>query len=187
VNAPLTADTMLDSTAVTSNFGAATELEASGTHAILLRFDTTALGPGTILTVDLHFWTTTSGGLQRGSLQVFRLLEDWTEGTGTGQPGAASWQDRLAGIAWTGPGASGGARDPTPLGSTPATGDATEQVVALSLSAVEGWRAAPATNFGVVLATKDQANRKLVMVAREGQTGRAAFLHVRLAGAALAH
>ena len=171
--AAATADTMLVSSSPTANYGTATELTGDDSDVILVRFDLATLGSGTVESVELHFWTTATGGLGRGQLNVFRLLEDWSES-------AATWSNRLTTTSWTGAGASGGSRDATVFGTaTPSVND-TEQVVTLSSSLVQGWLAAPATNFGLVLAVENSVNRKLIIVSREGLAGRAPSLHVRI-------
>lgn len=174
------ADTELDSTMTTMNYGAATALTADANHVILLRFDVSSIGAGTVVAVELHFWTTATGSLDRGTLQVFRLLQDWTEGTQNGQAGVANWKERLADIDWAGAGASGASRDPTVFGAGTPDKDDKEEIIALSPSLVQGWLGAPATNDGLVLATANQGARKLVIVSREGQAGRGAFLRVQL-------
>src|SRR5262249_35594032 len=103
---PVHPGTELDSTMTTLNYGAAPDLVADGSRVILLRFDVTSIGPGTIVSVELHFWTTPTGSLDRGSLQVFRVLQDWTEGTQNAQAGVANWTERLPGVNWAGAGAS---------------------------------------------------------------------------------
>ncbi len=184
----VTADTELDSGAITLNYGAATELTADGNRVILLRFDTTSIGAGaTIVSVELHFWTTATGSLDRGSLQVFRVLQDWTEGTQVGQAGVANWKERLADVDWAGAGASGASRDPTVFGAGTPDKDNKEEIVALSPSLVQGWLGAPATNDGIVLATLNQGTRQLVIVSREGVAGHAAFLRIQLVPGHLSH
>ncbi len=179
VTAPDVGDTSLDKNAPTLNYGGATELGVDSNHVALVRFDTSGLS-GTVSTVELHVWTGTTGGLERGELQVFELLEDWAEGTGNGQAGQASWNDRLQDTPWTAPGAGPGSRGTTVLASASPSADATEYVLALAPAQLQRWIDEPEKNFGLALVVTGAAARELALVSREGQTGRAPFLHARI-------
>jgi len=187
VDLAVIADTELDGTMTTLNYGAAPDLVADGSRVILLRFDVTGIGPGTVVFVELHFWTTLTGSLDRGSLQIFRVLQDWTEGTQVAQTGVANWTQRLPDVNWAGAGASGASRDPTVFGSGTPNQDNKEQIIVLSPSLVQGWLGAPATNDGIVLATVNQVTRRLDIVSREGTAGRAPFLRVVLVPGPASH
>lgn len=180
-NAPVVADTTLDSAVKTANFGAATELRVDAAAVSLVRFDLAPVGSGTVVTAELHVWTTATGGLDRGQVAVFAVLEAWDEGTDTGQDGVASWNQRRAGTDWTDPGAGApDSRAATLLGQAQAVADASEAVIALSPAVVNGWMAEPTTNFGLALVGVDTFSRHLILVSREGQSGHAPVLHVRI-------
>lgn len=172
---PVVADTTLKSNAANTAFGDAAELRADRDSVALLRFDVAAVGLRDVSAVFLHVTTTASGGLTRGSVEIFRLLEAWSEPE-------ATWNERQAGVAWATAGAGApGSRDGTVLGSAVPSADGTEYVIALPSSVVEGWARSGGTSHGLVLQVRDQMNRALALESREGGGGQAAFLRVRLA------
>jgi hypothetical protein len=101
----------------------------------------------------MHVWTTvcTSCELLNGNVSVYRMSEDWEEGTGDVSGGGANYLERRPGIAWKGPGAT----VPSHEAATQATffpgAQGTLYSFALPPALLEGWIDSPALNAGVAL------------------------------------
>lgn len=153
---PDVVDTFVRLTDPTLNFGGRDRMCADTTtddRRILLRIDVSALPVGAeVVQASLHIWTGTStNDLSPQTFSFYRMLEDWNEGNQDGVAGAASWNERKAGTAWTVDGAGVGSREDVVIGSfVPAALD-TEYVVELAPDVVAGWVADAASNFGVVM------------------------------------
>lgn len=151
-HANVTADTTLRQAQPSSNYGGDDNLSLSATSTGLLRFDTSALPPGTQVVSAALDLSTEDVGLTSGSVEVYVVNEAWTEGTAMGTAGVASYTMRTATLAWT----NQGAGPPTSRGATavasfvPAAIN-TDYVVPLDAAAVQAWVDTPTANFGVAL------------------------------------
>lgn len=166
------ADTSLFENHPDANLGATTLV--SGTNQqysrsrALFRFDLSPLPAGAVITQVLVTLTVTRrpdpdqhGGPVDSDFSLFRLLEDWGEGSGgevTGsnaQPGDATWNERhFNSTAWAAPGGLAGvdyANDPSATTSVGGLGSyqwgsSTELIADAQL-----WLDDPALNFGFIL------------------------------------
>lgn len=148
----VTADTWIDSESGTAgnNYGASTSLTVEGSQKhILLRFDTSAIAPGThVDAARLHVYLSYAEGTCM--VAIAPITEAWTEGALSGGAGVANWTQRTATQSWT----TAGASSPGSAGATIATlSSATPGLLGVDLPAatLQGWIDAPATNFGLVL------------------------------------
>jgi hypothetical protein len=122
----------------------------------LLRFDFATEIPvcSRVVAAVLQLDTTADEIGAGSSVAVYEVLEAWLEGTGpaTGAVGAASWLQRVPGVAWTDDGVGPvGSRGGGQIGSfAPRLAD-TSYDVPLDTETVQGWVDDPATNQGVVL------------------------------------
>src|SRR5262245_16286727 len=142
----VTADTFLDSSHTNFNYGAGAGVESQPSTIVgLMRFDLSALPPTqTVLAAKLiWFLQATDTG---ASVDLYRVTEPWTEGTVIGNPGAASWTQRMANIPWTTVGAGApGSRESVSLAQFRPTspGALSIPLDAAGVSVVEGWIANP--------------------------------------------
>jgi hypothetical protein len=149
-------DTFVRLSDPTFNFGGRDRMCADTTtddRRILFHIDVSALPPGTeVVEATMHLWTGTStNDLSAQTFSFYPVLEAWDEGNQDGVAGAASWNERQAGTAWTVAGAGVGSRGEQVIGSfTPDALD-TEYAVPLDPSVVGGWIANAASNFGLVV------------------------------------
>ena len=151
-HAGVTTDTMLSASQPANNYGGDDSANSAPGAPGLVRFDVSALAPGTTIDgAELHLGVDNAllGG---GTAEAFALLEAWTEGSAMGAAGVANFTTRVSGTAWTNAGAAApGSRSATLLASfTPAASntDTTIALNAAGVAAVQGWIDAPATNFG---------------------------------------
>jgi hypothetical protein len=160
------ADTFLVSKNQGQNYGAAPTLALcngcsasdtpwnDSTALALIHFDMAAICPGsTVLSAELQL-DTTDDNLGSGTVGVFVMLEAWDEGNGTasGSSGAASWNDRLPGTAWSNDGAGAPAsRESTPIATFQPLDKNVEYSIPLPVAVVQKWLTAPETNFGFAL------------------------------------
>ena len=164
----------IDSLHPTQNHGIDPVLRISGDpRNALLRFDVAALpSNATITGVELHLFTTGQGAMSTGSVQVFRLLQGWVEGTRNGTDGTVNWTERSDTAAWTSAGA--GNTGPSPSRSSSVSGEIApsandaEYVVTLPVSLVQGWHSGSIVNYGVVLVAKNAGSASAALVAKEG-------------------
>lgn len=149
-------DTFLRFSNPTFNYGAGERMCADTTtddRRILLHIELSSLpGDAEVLAANLHLWTGTStNDLSTETYSIYRMLESWSEGGETAAAGAASWNERTAGTAWTVSGAGTGSRDDEVIGSfVPAALD-TEYIVPLDPTLVAGWAADASSNFGIII------------------------------------
>ncbi|HSD89343.1 MAG TPA: DNRLRE domain-containing protein [Kofleriaceae bacterium] len=155
----VTSDTYLNGEAgsVGNNYGGSTSIQVEGSQdRALVKFTLTAIPAGkTILAARLHLYSQSS---QAGSAALYPVLEDWTEGTGTGGvAGVANWSMRTATLSWTSAGAgtpgSSGAQIAT--FTTPGTG---AFGVDLPVATVQAWINTPSTNFGLMISATGAAD-----------------------------
>jgi len=161
----VTADTSLSTEAgsTMTNRGASTTLECETSQKrTLVRFDLTALAPGTPVTgVQLHLQFGGSGG---STATLRPLLESWTEGTQSGTTGVANSVQRTSTANWT----TAGADAPGSAGASIASFAASTgaNTVALPVATVQGWINNPASNFGIMIACTGDSS----IVSRENAT-----------------
>jgi hypothetical protein len=155
--AGVTSDTFIGSDAPTLNHGTANDLQVESTpvEVALLRFDVSALPPGTVvISAELHLFTSLNDPLQEGSVQVYAMLEAWDEGAQSAAPGQANFDDRALATPWSAAGAAPPSRDGTVLADfAPSVGDVPYSV-SLPPALVDAWRD-PSQNFGIAMATEN--------------------------------
>jgi len=156
----------------------AVDATAGSMRVSLLRFDLTAIPDDRVLAVPpVLRLCTTDAPSTTGAVEIYRVLERWSEGLGvrqpdeTGSPGVANWTDRMAGTPWTNIGIGAPtSREPTAAtvsGATmPVTAPSTSVQVEILPEIVDAWRADDATNFGLALLPAAGTDRGL-LVARE--------------------
>ena len=110
----------------------------------LVQFDLAAI-PTTavVMTAEMMLYVDGDSGAE---VSVYQMLESWDEATATSN-------QRATGMAWLGAGATPPSRGATAISTfTPAMPNTT-YTFALTTSVVQAWVAAPASNFGVAIAT----------------------------------
>lgn len=149
----VTTDTWLSSTSQAANYGGDDNFTVSPSNVGLLRFDVSAIATGTqVVAAELHI-KTEDFGLSSGMVQVFQVLQPWTEGTGQGASGVANYTQRMTATSWTNPGAgTPGSRSATVVATfVPATlsTDYTVTFNAAGVAMVQNWVNTPANNDGM--------------------------------------
>lgn len=151
----VTEDTVLNSAGAALNYGggAAFNLrnDMISEFTGLMRFDLTTIAPGTtIVSAELRL-TTGNAALASGVITLYELQEAWTEGTQNGTTGTASWNERMAGVAWTTQGAGPGSRATVQLATFQPYQTDTVFAIAVPPAQIQKWVDMPVTNFGVAL------------------------------------
>ena len=147
-NHPCVADTFLASDGPNSNYNVQTSALVDGDtqRVVLMRFDLSALPPGTsIVSAELHVWTDFDPGQ---TCTFYPVLESWDETTTT-------WNVRTTGTAWMTAGAAPPSRSTTAAATVLPAAAETEYTVALPPAVVTGWVTSPTTNNGLVITTTD--------------------------------
>jgi hypothetical protein len=144
---PTTADTYVDSLERNTNFGSLIGMLVDGasepaTGLILVPLDAIPQ-TATVQLAVLHIWTGNNTG---DTVQLYPMLEAWSETE-------ATWNQRMNGTAWTTIGAGTGSRGATSVGSMTPNATLAERTVTLPTALVQGWVTAPATNYGLAIAT----------------------------------
>ncbi len=164
----ITTDTVLNSSEPDLNYGLSPFFgcDASPLSVGLLRFGLNKcvdqIGSlKKVLAARLRLETGACSGCQASvntTVQLFQLLEDWTEGTGldTGEIGEANWSERVAGEKWSGAGATGASRGAL-LSSFKPTALNAEYVIELPAALVQGWLDDATSNSGVLMSTASTA------------------------------
>jgi VCBS repeat-containing protein len=156
--------------ATNNNFGGSTQLildkagGSVGNQRVLLQFDLSAIPAGaTINSATLQLEASAIGTTM--NLNVYELLQTWTEGTGNGTAGVANWNQRVTGTNWT---TAGGTFDATPAAmlNTNATGQHSWDITAL----VQAWIAGTKVNNGVLVGSPDSGGATVTYDSREGAT-----------------
>ena len=164
------ADTYIDSNSKNNNYGSATSLVVNkggggiGSERPLLRFDLTSLPSGATITgATLKLNATANSGVF--DINVYELIEAWDEGVGNANSDAASWDDRLDGVAWTN---AGGTFDPTIVATSnnTATGIHSWDITSL----VQAWASGSKVNNGLILGSPDGGTETVVYDSSEGTT-----------------
>jgi hypothetical protein len=132
------------------NFGGSDTVSISVLASGLLRFDVSALAPGTtIVSAELHLASASDATELMG---LFDSPETWTEGAGKGTNGIANYTMRTSNQSWTDPGAS----PPSSRGAMKASfmpaQAGSDGTVALDPTGVQGWIDNPASNNGFIVA-----------------------------------
>lgn len=145
----VTADTYLDSTATSSNFGTTADLVggASPSRTILLRFDLSALPTNAIVT-SAELVVTTGSDTDDLLASVYQANETWSETT-------ATWNLRDTALRWT----DAGARPPTSRsvtavhGYVPSTANVGAGMVfdANGVALIQSWVSNAASNAGFAI------------------------------------
>lgn len=162
----VTADTYVGADLPADNNGGSSGLAAdlSPDKVALLRFDVSAIPPGRVVTgAALHLWTTIDDELQAGACRVYLMLEAWDEDT-------ATYEQRVAGIAWTTTGAGPGSRAITEVAEFAAPAVDTEYVVDLPAALVQQWVDSPALNYGLALYPHMSVTHGVTFVSSEAAT-----------------
>lgn len=149
----VTTDTWLSSTTQTANYGGDDNFGVSPSNVGLIRFDISAIAPGTtVVAGELHI-KTEDFGLASGSVQVFQVLQPWTEGANQGTAGVANYTQRMNATNWTNAGAGApSSRSATVIATfVPAslTTDYTVTLDAAGVAMVQSWVNSPASNDGM--------------------------------------
>ena len=165
----VTTDGWLNSSDSTFNYGNddVLRLDRLPDQNGLLRFDLTSIPAGSpVVAVEVRLWTESGFG-NDGVVQLYPVIEPWDEGNLDGVIGAASWNERVAGIQWLGRGATGSSRSPTLSDDAPARLDGAELVFAIPAALVQGWIDDPASNNGWVLVPFDSSNDAATLLSSE--------------------
>ena len=147
----VTRDTFIRASDPANNYGSDDTLEIGPSRSSVIRFDLSMLPPtSTISAAELRI-TVEFGGLS-GAAEMFRVLEDWNEGSEIAMPGVANYTMRTAALPWSNAGAQG----PTSRAASPSASFLPSQVdttyfVSLDRLVVQSWVADPATNFGITI------------------------------------
>ncbi len=158
--ATLTGDTFLSSSRPSNTFGSLSNLYVGNGNTALLQFDLSELPPGT-----------TAGQIAGATLRLY-VNRIFTTGTVTLEPVSSAWSEASASASLA------PALGPAFGSFTPAQGYTFITIDVTSL--VQGWVSAPASNFGVALAS---ASASVVFDSKENDaTGHPAQLDITLAG-----
>lgn len=125
----------------------------------LLRFDLTSLPPASMVSrAELHLDVCIDPVCETDvSLALYAVREDWSS--------QATWNQRMPGVAWSGPGASAASRDAV---ATAHVGGLVHGDHVVDITArVADWVATPATNFGIVLVLESTAPHDLRLLSSE--------------------
>ncbi|MBK7997867.1 MAG: DNRLRE domain-containing protein [Verrucomicrobia bacterium] len=141
------ADTTIMADFPTNNFGTESAMEADGKpdHAILVRWDLSAIPPGKTVTSATVWFS--MNDRSRSSYEIYPLTRAWSETE-------ATWMNASNGVPWTVPGASGpDDRSFAPLGALKAQRDGSASLVLIGagLERVQRWVNHPESNFGFII------------------------------------
>jgi hypothetical protein len=169
----VTRDTALNSFAATLNYGGGATFNvrdsAVSTFTGLLAFDLTgAVDPDRAVVSASIDVTTGTMALSGGEIEVYRVLEDWVEGNGTGTTGVANYAMRTGALPWLAPGCGDGSREAVPLATFAPVDTGTTYTISLPPAVVEAWADDPSGNHGVALVAAGTGNDTVVFIASEG-------------------
>jgi len=155
----------------TTSYGDQDHFSVDDGETGLLAFDLAGVPAGiAIARATLRIVTTDQASTDGGTVLLYRVLERWDEA-------AATWMMRTTTDAWTSSGATPPAREPAPLAELRPNQKLTPFEVALPVDVIEGWRAAPATNFGLAF-VRGTSTQHVHIATRE--TGLASTLTLEL-------
>lgn len=168
----VTVDTTLDAANPTLNYGGdlTARVDDDPSRVALIRFDVSALAPGTTVTAVELALTTSTDALEAGSIQVFEVTENWAEGDGVGLAAPANWTQRTSSYAWTAAGAGSGSRATTVMSELVPNAAATRYPVPLPRELVQRWVDDPASNTGLVLVPINAATHGVDFMSSESAT-----------------
>jgi len=135
----------------TDNYGATNYMlvQAASAAVSLVHIDISSIPAGS--TIERASLRLRMVGGDPGGVTAYQMMEDWLEGTADGTTGVASYNERTAGIPWTGMGATPPSRKDVPAGSSAFVNTATPCDIPLSTQLVQLWHNSPAQNYGVAL------------------------------------
>jgi hypothetical protein len=176
------ADTALNSAASGLNYGGGSffnvRTSAISTFTGLVRFAPDA-PPGAVVVAAQLWLTTTGAALGSGQVEVYRVLEQWVEGTQTGGAGVANHLERLAAVLWLSPGCGPGSRALSPAATFEPRETNTVYRVALPAALVQGWLDDPTSNHGLALVAADSGMDTVGFHSREsGADGPQLFIEL---------
>jgi hypothetical protein len=139
----------------------------------LFRFDVSSLPAGAVVTgVQVQLYCTRQpdpdqhGGPVASDFSLYRMLVDWGEGAGSANTGSvamagnATWNERhYQALAWGTPGGLEGTDYANGASATTAVGNVGAYAWGSSaelIADVQGWIAAPATNYGFILVNQSE-------------------------------
>lgn len=153
----VTIDTEIDQgSPTTPEDGSTVDIDVNpNTQNGLLRFEVSAIQPGTAIAHVELLVHTEVGNVSVASLLVFELLEPWNEGT-------ATWEEREQGKRWITAGANIPSRGAVVVGEIFAMGADTEYSTEVPVSLVQRWVDMPVQNFGLILVNSQTDDISLV-------------------------
>lgn len=171
----VTVDTYLDGANPTLNYGSAltARVDADPARVALVRFDVSAIAAGSTVTAAELSLTTSADALEEGSIQVFEVTENWTEGAEVGIAAPANWTQRTTNTDWTAAGAGTGSRATTAMTELAPSTPATRYSVALPIDLVQRWVDTPLSNDGIVLVPVNAATHGVDFESSESATAAA--------------
>ncbi len=157
-------DTFLAANQPGANFGGLDVLRtARGPAAtILLRFDLDQLPPDAVVHAVTLAVSTSAAAQDSSGVRIYRVFEDWTEGSETGGPGEASWDRRTPGQSWHSAGCGVGSRDAAARAELAIAAPATRYQVALPAAVAQDWIDDPASNRGLALVARSGSGVELL-------------------------
>lgn len=154
-----------------TNYGDQDHFSVDDGESGLLAFDLSGVpAGGAIARATLRVVTTDQASTDDGTVLLYRVLESWDEAD-------ATWMMRTTNAPWTSTGATPPSRETTPIAELRPNQKLTPFEVALPVDVIEGWRAAPATNFGLAF-VRGTSTQHIHIATRE--TGLASTLTLEL-------
>ncbi len=150
------------------NYGGSTNLVvdrgggAIGDQRALVQFDLSSLPAGaSVSNAAMVMQATANGGSM--NIELYRVLESWTEGSNRGSAGVVNWNDREQGRSWR---TAGGSYDGSVVARlrTGSTGEHRWTITDL----VRDWLSGVATNHGVIVGSSDGGSTTVTYSSREG-------------------
>jgi hypothetical protein len=155
-----------------TNYGAQDHFSVDDGETGLVAFDLSSVpAGGAIARATLRVVTTDQASTDGGTVLLYRVLESWDEA-------AATWMMRTATKAWSSVGATPPSREATPIAELRPNQKLTPFEVPLPVEVVEGWRADPATNFGLAF-VRGTSTQHVHIAARETGLGSTLTLELR--------
>ena len=138
------ADTEISLPEPGTNLGTQDHFSVDDGESGLLAFDLSKVPAGlTVTKATLRVTTTDNASADGGTVLIYRMLERWEELT-------ATWMVRTSTQTWSAAGAKPPSREADPIAELRPTRLLTPYDVPIPPAVVEGWRADPSTNHGLV-------------------------------------
>lgn len=168
--AGVTDDTYLDSANPTLNYGggATARVDADPARVALFRFDLSAIPAGATIDGAELALTTAADALEQGSVQLYEVTENWSEGSQLGVAAVANWTQRTSSKSWTTAGAGSGSRATTAMTEVVPSAVATRYAIAVPIDLVQRW--VDDDNRGIVLVPINAATHGVDFEASESAT-----------------